>query len=158
MLKMIFSLILLCNAPGLQGWKGIAPLHSSRADVERLLGSPSAACKTLCSYETKSEVVFVGYSGEPCTNNDENRWRVPSDTVTSVTVNLGERAKLSGLKLNLRKFIRTMDPELNGYSTYSNDEMGVAYSVTDKGRVYSIHWFPTPKDEKAFQCSTEVPK
>jgi hypothetical protein len=112
----------------------------------------------MCKYETKSEVVFVGYSGEPCPNNDDNRWRVRGETVISVTVNLEERAKLSRLKLNLRKFIRTMDPELNGYSTYSNEEMGVTYSVTDKGRVYSIHWFPNLKDDKAFQCSTEVTK
>jgi hypothetical protein len=152
MLQIILSVILLCSAPSTKGWKNITPLHSSRADVERLLGPPSDPCNSLCEYETKSDVVIVGYSGEPCTNNDGNRWRVPRDTVISVTVNLEERAKLSRLKLNPKKFIRTMDPELHGYSTYSNDEMGVAYSVNDGGRVYSIHWFPTPKDEEALQC------
>lgn len=145
-------MILLFSGSSTKGWKGIAPLHSSRADVERLLGSPSAPCKSLCRYETKREVVFVGYSGETCTNNEENRWRIPRDTVISVTVNLEKRPKFSSLKLNRKKFTKTDDPELHRYTSYTSAELGVDYSVNDEGRVYSIDWFPTAKDEKAFEC------
>jgi hypothetical protein len=153
MLQIVFSAMLFCYVSSMQGWKGIAPLHSSRADVERALGAPSDSCKDLCRYETKSEVVFVRYSGEPCTNNDDNRWRVPANTVISVTVNLENRLKFSSLKLNRKKFSKTNDPELHRYSSYTSADLGVEYSVDSNGRVYSIDWFPTAKDEKALLCS-----
>src|SRR5215211_607834 len=34
------------------------PLHSTRGDVERVLGAPTEACTELCHYETKTEKVF----------------------------------------------------------------------------------------------------
>ena len=153
MLQIIFSAILFCCVPSMQGWKGIMPLHSSRADVERALGAPSDSCKALCRYETKTEVVFVKYSGDPCTNNDDNRWRVPANTVISVTVNLENRLKFSSLKLNRKKFSKTNDPELDRYSSYTSVELGVDYSVDSNGRVYSIEWFPTVNDERTLLCS-----
>lgn len=155
MLQVLFLAILLSNSPSLHGWKGIAPLHSSRADVERLLGPPSTPCKSLCSYETKSEVVLVRYSGDPCTNNDDNRWRVPANTVISVSVNLEKRPRFSSLKLKRKKFTKTIDPELHGYTSYTSAELGVDYSVNAEGRVYTIDWFPTLKDENALQCTSQ---
>jgi hypothetical protein len=136
----------------IEGWKGIVPLRSTRVDVERLLGAPSSRCKGLCRYESKDEVVFVRYSGEPCNNEEQNRWRVPPDTVIDLTVNLGETPKLSDLKLNLKKFKRTQDPELHGYSTYKNEDRGVSYAVSSDGRIYSIDWFATTKDNEALRC------
>lgn len=155
MLDIIFA-ILLCSAASLQGWKGIAPLHSSRADVERLLGPPSNPCTNLCSYETKSEVVLIRYSGVPCSNNDDNRWRVPANTVISLTVNLEQRPRFSSLKLNRKKFTKTKDPELHGYTSYASEELGVDYSVNAEGRVYSINWFPTLKDDNALKCAVDA--
>ena len=152
MFQIILSAILVCSDPSTKGWKNIVPLHSQRADVERLLGPPSAQCKGLCKYEAPGEAIVVGYSGEPCTNRDENRWRVPPDTVISVTVNFEKRRKLSSFKLNLIKFAKAKDPELRGYTTYTSAKRGVAYSVDDHGRVYSIDWFPTTNDEKTLLC------
>lgn len=154
MLQIVLLILVLCGTQGIQGWKGIAPIHSSRADVERLLRPPSTPCKSLCSYETKSEVVFVRYSGDPCTNEDDNRWLVPANTVISVTVNLEKTPRFSSLKLNRKKFTKTNDPELHGYTSYTSAELGVDYSVDTDGRVYSIRWFPTANDEKAFLCSS----
>jgi hypothetical protein len=121
-------------------------------------GPPSASCKRLCSYETKSEVILIGYSGDPCTNNDDNRWRVPANTVISVTVNFEEGPRFSSLKLNQKKFPKTEDPELHGYTSYGNAELGVDYAVDADGRVYSIHWFPTSKDENALLCPSSRDK
>jgi hypothetical protein len=154
MLQIFLLMFVLCGTRDTQGWKGIVPLHSSRTEVERTLGPPSDSCKHLCRYETKSEVVFVRYSGEPCTNNDDNRWRVPANTAISVSVNLENRLKLSTLKLNRKKFTKTNDPELHGYTSYSRAELGVSYAVDSKGLVYSINWFPTLKDENALQCAS----
>ena len=119
----------------LEGWKGIVPLHATRLDVERVLGPPAGSCKSLCNYEGQKEVVFVRYSAEPCGHGEESRWRVPPDTVIDLTVNLEETPRLSDLKLDLRKFKKTQDPELHGYSTYKNEDKGVAYAVSAEGRV-----------------------
>lgn len=137
-----------------EAWKAIVPLRSTRADVERLLGPPSDPCTSLCRHEMKNEVVFARYSGQPCDNDEQNRWRVPPNTLIELTVNLEETPKLSGLKLKLKKFTKTLDPELHGYSTYENQDQGISYAVSADGRVYSVHRFATTKDDKALACQS----
>ncbi len=153
MLKIILIVPLLSLPASVnEGWMSLVPLRSTRGDVERLLGPPSGPCKGLCRYETKSEVIFVRYSQEPCSNKDDNRWLVPPDTVTELHVNLEKRPKLSSLKLNLKNFKRTDDPELHGYTSYTSEELGVSYSVSVDSRVYSINKFPSRKDDEALIC------
>lgn len=135
-----------------RGWKGIVPLHSTRADVERRLGPPTEPCIAGCDYDTKREGVFVRYSGERCATGDANPLNIPPNTVISVTVYPAVKPRLSDLKLSMRKFTRTKDPELNGYSTYTNEEIGVTYEVSDKHRVLSIEWFGSSKDITILRC------
>ena len=47
-----------------QGWRGIVPLHSTRADVERLVGSPMTP--NGITYDLKNERVNVVYSDGGC--------------------------------------------------------------------------------------------
>lgn len=131
------------------GWKGIVPLHSTRADVERLLGPALSQCR--CDYRTETENVFVLYSAERCAKGVQNAWNVPSDTVISIIVTPKEEPKLSDLRLDLKKFTKTEDPELRGHFTYTNLEEGVTYNVSDDGVVTGIEWFPVPKD-KCLRC------
>lgn len=129
------------------------PLRSTRADIERLLGPSASPCKNLCTYETKNEIVIVRYSGEPCDEKTANRWHVPPDTVIELTVNLAETPRLADLRLNRKKFKKTLDPELHGYYTYTSEDKGLSYSVTDDGRVFSIDYFANRKNEEALRCS-----
>lgn len=138
-----------------EGWKGIVPLRSTRADVERLLGPPVRPCKEGYTYDTKSEGVFLRYSDEPCEKGEANRWRVPSDTVISLTVYASQKPNLSDLKLDRKRFKKTNDPELHGYYTYENEEDGVAYEVSDRGIVLGVEWFGTSKDAKALRCGLQ---
>lgn len=135
-----------------RGLKGILPLHSTRADVERVLGPPTEPCSDGCMYDTKNEGVFVRYSVARCPEGDATGWNVPPNTVTSLSVNLAERPKLTALGLNLKRFKKTRDPELNGYSTYENEDKGVSYAVSADGRVYRIHWYANAKDDKVLRC------
>ena len=135
-----------------EGWKGLVPLRSARADVERLLGPSVEQCTSLCKYKTSHEIIFARYSSMPCGNDETDRWRVPSNTLIELSLNLEETPKLSSLKLNLKKFKRTLDPELHGYSNYENEQEGIAYSVSDDKRVYSIHFFPNMKNERTLSC------
>jgi len=157
-MKMIAIIIWLgafgMHSASVDGWKGIVPLHSTRADVERLLGPPTEACKEACEYDTKSEGVFVRYSSERCSKDNTNGWNVPPDTVLSLSVNMTMKPKLSDLKLNLKKFTKTKDPELHGYTHFENEEDGVSYAVSDEGLVYRVEWFGTAKDAKALRCGS----
>src|SRR5882762_233211 len=99
-IEIVLSITLISiSSSRVEGWKGIVPLHSTRADVERLLGPPVRLCEKGCSYDTKTLGVFVLYSGEPCDNGDQNGWRVPPDTVISLTVYPIAKPKLSELRL-----------------------------------------------------------
>lgn len=138
-----------------QGWRGILPLHSTRADVERLLGPPAESCKDGCDYDTKNEGVFVRYSIGRCADGGPNAWNVPPNTVLSLSINLAKRPRLSELRLNLRRCKKTADPELHGYSSYENEDEGDSYAVSDDGRVYSINRFATTKDDRALRCQAE---
>ena len=56
------------------GWRGIVPLHSTRLDVERLIGSPMRPGGI--TYDLQTERVNVGYSHGGCEKGEE--WNVPA--------------------------------------------------------------------------------
>src|SRR5437879_13417796 len=86
-------------------WRGIVPLKSSRADVERLLGQPSGPLPTY--YLSDSSVTFW-YAhcrcGDKCKNDD---WNVPPDTVTGIYVEVKGVVRLADFGLDLSQFIKT---------------------------------------------------
>ena len=63
-LSLILALNFVIQA---KGWRGIVPLHSTRADVEQLLGPPDRkGNKPVVSYDLEKEQVTIIYSREPC--------------------------------------------------------------------------------------------
>lgn len=136
------------------GWKGIVPLHSTRVDVERLLGPALSQCR--CDYKTETENLFVLYSAERCAKGVPKVWNVPRDTVISIIVTPKEEPKLSDLGIDLKKFTKVEDPELRGHFTYTNLEEGVTYSISDDGVVTGIEWFPARKDN-CLRCPETTP-
>lgn len=64
------------------GWRGIVPLHSTRTQVERLIGVLDIQCQC---YSTETEIIRVKYSHGPC-KGDSPGWNVPTDTVLSFEV------------------------------------------------------------------------
>src|SRR6266498_1996177 len=66
-----------------QGWRGIRPLHSTREDVERLIGPPMQPNGD--TYDLKGERVNIGYSDLRCTKGWPYGWNVPARTVTAIT-------------------------------------------------------------------------
>jgi len=79
-------------------WRGITPLHSTRADVERLIGPPTSPGGF--DYALKDEHVFILYSGKGCEKGKKGGWSVPPDTVLSIMVASRKEQKISDLKLN----------------------------------------------------------
>jgi hypothetical protein len=132
-------------------WRGIVPLHSTRADVERLLGDASAE-KQLTTYQTKKEAVSVLYaSGPPCGSDAGSEWKVPKDTVVNITVSPKDRVLLSELNIDLTTYDRSSGIHRQNIITYFNNQEGIRIQ-TFQDEVMSITYFPSASDQK-LKCS-----
>lgn len=124
------------------GWKGIVPLHSTRGDVERLLGPSEEKCK--CFYKTETEKVFVEYSQGPC-KGFLSGWDVPADTVLMISVQPNTEVRLSDLSLDLTKLVRTSGTDTSDVY-YTDNDRGVRYKVSDSGIVRTVDYVPNRAD------------
>jgi hypothetical protein len=148
--------VLTSVSPQANSWHGVMPLHSTRADVERILGPPTPDSKATdaADYRTENERIFVLYSTGPCDVTPSNGWSAPLGTVIQMSVYPNVKPTLTDFKLNLRDFEKTQDPELVDYTHYNDDVKGISVTVdTIRGVVVSISYWPTSK-ENYLRCST----
>jgi hypothetical protein len=70
-------------------WRGIAPLHSTRADVERRLGPAAKSSAFGFYYSLPDEIVVVRFQNHSCDDNLGQfgiGWNVAQGTVTDIGV------------------------------------------------------------------------
>jgi hypothetical protein len=128
--------------PPAKEWRGITPLRSTRADVERLLGPPESESGSV--YVTEGERVSVTYSRRPC----DYGWRVPPDTVVSFFVHPKRPPKLSDLKLDEKKYERRRSYHVETIHYYIDLEAGINYTVESPGElVTGVEYYPSLGDE-----------
>jgi hypothetical protein len=106
-------------------WRGIIPLKSTRADVERLFGRPTGPLPT---YYLSDSTVTFWYShcqcGDKCKDDD---WNVPVDTVVSISVDLKGVVRLADLGLDLTQFKKLPgDDDVPASFVYTNAKEGFA--------------------------------
>lgn len=132
-----------------KGWRGLVPLHSTRADVERLLGAPRESRGVASTYDTKDERVLVFYATGQCKEGSDD-WKVPRDTVVSITVHPNAKLLVDELKLEKMKYERVVDYHVQGLVHYFSKEDGVRVSARVLGEegedVDSITYEPTSED------------
>lgn len=121
-----------CHKSG-NGWRGIIPLHSTRALVEAVLGKSDDACR--CKFKTPNESVVIDYSKGPC-KGPPYGWNVHAGTVVQITVYPKSELSLRQLNLDFTEYVRSQDPSESTLH-YINAEAGVKYSVQDN-RIHSI--------------------
>jgi hypothetical protein len=148
-LSCVCALLTLTCVSDAKEWRGIVPLHSTRADVERLLGKASDNCH--CTYQTKEATVFVVYSEGDCKRGLSGGWDIRPDTVIRLTVTPKASPKLSELQIDLSKYEKREDPELVGNTIYVNEEEGMSFYVDVSGVVADFYYGPTAKD-KYLRC------
>jgi hypothetical protein len=152
-----FALLLaLSLSARAESWRGITPLKSTRADVERLLGKPvPGGLDFLAVYKLETGEVHVQYAtGRLCRELDKCKCRVPDDTVIEVSVESKVKAKFSTLKIDKTVFDRFPLVENTSIMIYYNSEAGLAYSVSEKGdQILSVQYGPSKKD-----CETVLQK
>jgi hypothetical protein len=122
------------------GWGGIAPLKSTRADVERQLGPLDLICHC---YKTGKEIVRVSYATDRCAG-DLPGWDVQRDTVLSVSISPLKEIAFSDVVPNKEHFVKTMDDTFTAY--YGDAEKGLRYAVSQSGFIATISYFPSIND------------
>ena len=128
-------------------WRGITPLKSTRADVERLLGKVNEWKR----YQFENERAIIFYSTERCAMMDATevtekcRCFIPEGTVVSIHVTVEEPRKFSSLKRNRREFQKKF--VLPGMYEYSDLTEGVRYTVYERtDQIVDIDYLPSAKD------------
>jgi hypothetical protein len=130
-------------------WCGIVPLHSTRADVERLVKVKPVRCGgTACLYDLSHKTVFALYANEPTCRNDDatTSWKVPADTVIQITVNYKTPQPFSVLNVDISKYDRVPDKELKGLVYLTDYTQGVRME-TSGDMVRAITYYPAKKDD-----------
>jgi len=129
-------------------WKKIAPLKTTRADVEALLGPAQGAYEVV--YQLKDGHLSIEYSIGPCKPGQHGGWNVPENVVISLHFSPRRTNRLKDLRLNLTKFRKVEGGHTPTYTYYIDDETGVTYAV-EKSRVVYIEYGP-PKEFNDLYC------
>jgi hypothetical protein len=146
------SLLLFLTAishPQSNSWHGIVPLHSTRADVENILGPPTPDSKARdgAEYRTENERVIVAYSAGPCSAKNNNGWNVSRGTVIEISVYPNIKPKVVDLKLDESKYRKVRDGELSSIIYYTNEEGGISIEVNiEQGVANAFRYSDTSKD------------
>src|SRR4028118_123386 len=123
------------------GWKGIVPLHSTRSDVEKLLGQPQGKCN--CIYLTEHETVTMRYAADKC-KGQLSGWNVPSETVLSFSVIPRLERAFDELKLDKNEFVVTAGDA--GFNYYTSSNKGIQYVVSSTDKLRGINYTPSTSD------------
>jgi hypothetical protein len=139
-------------------WRGIVPLHSTRADVHKILGKPTIdEGSAVEGFDIEGVRVLVMYSRQRCEQGlpaDWGNWDVPPDTVVNIVVPFANEVRLSDLKLpDIEKYKWYTDDD--GITYYHDKKAGLLYSVNRSGAVYFITYGPAEADQKLLCKKTE---
>jgi hypothetical protein len=138
--SIIFCFAALSQA---QGWHGIRPLHSTREDVERVIGPPMRLNDSV--YDLKGERVSITYSGAACAKGWPYGWNVPPGRVLGIRISPQPRPKLGELPIDLSKFGKFVDP--SGFVHYTNADEGLSVEVDENEyEVRVIEYYPVASD------------
>jgi hypothetical protein len=138
------------NHAQVSAWHGIIPLHSTRADVERVLGPPTPDSKAQygAEYLTENERVIVSYSTGTCSAAHGDGWRAPAGTVISFSVYPKQNPRLTDLHLDESMYKVSRDPEVLDFTSYTNEKEGVNIEVNSvRGVVVAFNYSPSSKDD-----------
>lgn len=130
-------------------WKGLTPLNSNRADVEKLFGKPTESDYCCSRYETPDENIAVAYSADRC----KEGWDVAKDTVLSIAVSKESDfgKSFEDLKLVKGDYSVTVDDAFFG--TWTNAEAGLQYYFGNQDLIfYKVTYIPK-KSDNGLRCN-----
>jgi len=124
-----------------KAWRGLVPLRSTRADVERLLGKPGQYGR----YQFDRERAYINFAGPgPCNEMNSCLCLVSEDTIVSIFIELEVEMLFSRLGVDKKKYIKQVSPQDPNLATYSNRDAGIIYTVNQaEDDVLTIEYLPT---------------
>ena len=132
-LALILSLAVCASA---KEWRGIVPLHSTRSDVEKLLGTPENDMEgILVSCHLQRSTIDIQYAANPDCREEwpYDSWNVPKGTVTFIRVAPRQQLHLPDLRLDLTKFVKEQgDYDVIGHFYYIDEAEGFSISVNKR--------------------------
>jgi hypothetical protein len=134
-------------------WHGLVPLHSMRADVERLLGKPQLSHGLTSIYKTKDERVHVIYSLGYCELSGVERWKVPQDVVIRIMVSPNRNILLQELNLDRKKYTRRQRTHPENWIDYVSRDDGIVFRavvVGEREEIDLITYGPSAQDEELY--------
>ena len=140
--------LLTSRAASAKAWKGIVPLHSTRADVERVLGPPTVEDN---GYDIDGERVLITYSSQGCQEGLAGGWKVAANTVVSISVTPKNEIKLTDVLVsgkNYDQIYRIHTPQLVDYVDVQD---GVRY-LANADSVQSTTYISSEADDRKFRC------
>jgi len=159
LIGVFLSLGLLQGTDERKNWRGIVPLQSTRADVERILGPPPPPLNDgtrigtpdpdMPTYRLDDEEVAIGYMGRASAERMSCP-SVPLDTVMSIHVSPKNHPPLSELGIDESKFeiFDPSSPPNIGFKAYVDAVDGM-YICTVRGRVKDLGYYGSAKDREA---------
>ena len=152
-MKIVFVLLVIpllfnFSAPQKEGgWRDIIPLHSTRADVERIFGVSTNECK--CIYKSPDATIHVEYAIDRCKGVIPG-WNVGAGTVLRFTVRPTVQRHFSELELDMKKYTVRRDDTYTTY--YASRSEGIEYAVSANGMLNSVSYIPSSGDD-GLRCS-----
>jgi len=130
-----------------KAWRGIVPLHSTRGDVEKLLGPPTLEDS---GYDIDGDQVQITYSGRGCEEGLPGGWSVAPSTVVNISVVPHKNLVLDDVLVPGKDYqkIYGSDPVK---VDYVDAQDGVRFT-TSEDSVQKISYFGSEADDKKFRC------
>lgn len=143
---LILALIAICSGVALgQGWRGIVPFHSTRSDVEKLLGPAPG-----WNFDLENELVHFEYqTPETECGTKQGKWNVPVNTVLGILVVPKQKKSIAEYGVD-STYVKTPHHLLNNFN-YTNKDLGIIY-LTNGDIVGEIVYQPTLKDLQRLAC------
>jgi len=142
----VAALIVAAQSISAAEWRGIVPLHSSRADIVRLF-NVCGDNKQRCFFSLEDQEVQIVFSGwqrafSACPKS------VAKDTVLLVRVRLNKQTQMKELKINLKSF-KAFDPSYPsgmGYRAYIDEKSGLLIK-SYRGWVVEFDYIASREDQ-----------
>ena len=145
----VIGLLLLPNDSIAKGWRGIIPLKSTRADVERRFGKPDK----WGDYELNDERVSFDFRDGSCKGlymtlgKDNCKCLADENIVMSIFVEPTAKRKVSDLKIDTTNFRRTPISPFPNTFEYDNAKEGITYTVDElNDEIKHVTYYPSPAD------------
>lgn len=138
-------MLVTADTSSAKSWRGLIPLHSTRQDVERLLGPP-----TDVYYKLRNEAVYIDFSSGTCKGAGADSYKVPVGTITRIMVIPKSEPSLKALRVDITRYKKSADKDIEQHIFYYDEEGGESIEVFD-GKVESIVYTPTAS-EASLRC------